>query len=125
MKLFTLSLGLAWVAAFIPRATCQDNRAEPGQIHVTRPIPGGRGSRVVLSASTIQRDLTNKSSEPILHLRGNVELKMITCARSPQGAVACDGAMVLHADSVDYNEQTGSIDAQGNVHIAPHKITQR
>jgi lipopolysaccharide assembly outer membrane protein LptD (OstA) len=70
----------------------------------------------------MQRDLSSRASEPVMRLKGQVEVKMITCVSvGPGDAVRCDGAMVLQADEVDYNEKTGEIDARGNVHIVPHR----
>jgi hypothetical protein len=54
-------------------------------------------------------------------LRGDVEVRMITCGPDPKGVVLCDrGSMVMHADSVDFNEKTGEIQASGNVHVSPY-----
>ena len=40
---------------------------------------------------------------------------------SPGGHGCDNGAMVLHADVVDYNEKTHEIDAKGDVHIDPYR----
>ncbi len=40
---------------------------------------------------------------------------------SPGGHGCDNGAMVLHADAVDYNEKTHEIDARGDVRIEPYQ----
>lgn len=116
MKFLVLSVA-GLVPIIVPQAVCQDNR-----LHLTRPflaatIPG----RVELTASSAQRDLSGPGSGSILHLTGNVEVRMITCGPGQGESFVCDkGSMVLHADTVDYNEKTGEIQASGNVHVVPY-----
>jgi len=126
MKLLTLNFLIVGSACILaPEANCQDNKSQPEQLHFVISIPGTGGGRVSLTASAMQRDLSSKSSEPIMQLKGNVEVRLVTCAPSGTGkAVACEGAMVMHAEEVDYNEKTGEIDARGDVRITPH-LTSR
>jgi lipopolysaccharide assembly outer membrane protein LptD (OstA) len=77
-----------------------------------------------LTASSAERDLaaplklSSADTESVLLLRGNVEVTICT-----PGGHGCDnGVMVLHADAVDYNEQTRQIDARGDVHIDPYQV---
>lgn len=60
-------------------------------------------------------------------MRGDVEVRMVTCGqdRKSQRNVCDEGSMVLHADTVDYNETTGEIHPSGNVRIAPYRATTR
>jgi lipopolysaccharide assembly outer membrane protein LptD (OstA) len=126
MKLLMPSVAIAitfQVCTFVPQAIGQDDKAQAQRLHLMRPIPQSGGGRIELTASEIQRDLSNKANESIIQLKGNVEIKMITCV--PTGrhdGKVCEGAMVMHADAVDYNEKTGEIDASGNVHITPHRF---
>jgi lipopolysaccharide assembly outer membrane protein LptD (OstA) len=49
---------------------------------------------------------------------------MITCAKGQGESFVCDkGSMVLHADTVDYDEKTGEIQASGNVRVVPYQAT--
>ncbi len=125
MKLRTLSVVIACqISVFASLAVCQDKEARTERLHVTRPFPETTPGRVELTASSIERDLSSKASESILQLKGNVEVRMITCGRnkSRDNGVICDeGSMVLHADAVDYNETTGEISARGNVHLTPYQ----
>jgi lipopolysaccharide assembly outer membrane protein LptD (OstA) len=123
MRLLTLSVAIAChVCILVPPAVCQDRNTQPEQLHFTIGMPGTGGGRVVLTASTIQRDLSSRASESIMQLKGNVEVRMITCVPSGASAVVvCEGAMVMHADEVDYNEKTGEIKARGDVNITPHR----
>jgi lipopolysaccharide assembly outer membrane protein LptD (OstA) len=128
MKFLVLSAVIASQVSFFARqAACQENRSQPERLHVTRPFPWSSPGRVELTASSIERDLSSKESESILHLRGSVEVRMITCGPISGGAkMICDnGSMVLHADAVDYNEKTGEIQAHGDVHISPYQTASR
>jgi hypothetical protein len=123
MKLVTLTLLIGFQSCtFVPQALCQDNKGQPEQVHFMIGIPGTDGGRVVLTASTMERDLSSGTTEPVMHLKGKVEAKMITCVPAGASEHRCESAMVLHADEVDYNEKTGEIDARGDVHITPHKV---
>lgn len=123
MKLLTLFVAIVCPCFnFVPRAACQDNKAQLDRLYLTRFIPDSGGGRVELAASEVQRDLSNKASESIIQLKGNVEIKMITCTSTGrrEGKV-CEGAMVLRADAVEFSEKTGEIAASGHVHITPHR----
>lgn len=119
MKLLMVSAAII----LAPGVQCQDNKPDPERLHFTVGMPGTGGGRVILTASTMQRDLTSRATESVMQLKGAVELRMITCIPAGPGDAysRCEGAMVLRADEVDYNEKTGEIDARGNVHIAPHQ----
>ncbi len=122
MRLLTMSAVIACqLSLFALRSTCQDTFAAPGQLHMTLSAPGSHGDKMVLTAASIERDVSITASNPVIQLKGNVQIRMITCVPSGKGdAKVCD-AMALHADEVAYNEKTGEIDARGNVHIAPHQ----
>jgi lipopolysaccharide assembly outer membrane protein LptD (OstA) len=92
------------------------------RLHFSIPPTESTG-RVELTASSADRDLSaqrnisSAENEAVLQLRGNVEVMMC----SPGGHGCDNGAMVLHADVVDYNEKTHEIDAHGDVHIDPYR----
>jgi hypothetical protein len=128
MKLLILSVAIACqIFAFASQAICQENKTQPERLHLTRPFPESGAGHVELTASRAERDLSSMESSSMLQLRGNVEVRMITCG--PTGhddAVVCDkGSMVLHADAVDYNEKTGEINARGDVHLAPYRAISK
>lgn len=126
MKLLPTVLIACQICAFAPQGICQQNPAQPDRLHLIRPFPDTSPGRVELSASSVQRDSSNRQSESILQLKGNVEVRMITCGPTDRGNVICDkGSMVLHADAVDYNEKTGDIHARGDVHITPYRAKPR
>src|SRR5580704_3943944 len=110
MKLLVPSATIAClVLSFVPQAISQEYPAQPERLHLKRTFPDNTPGRVELTALSAQRDLSTKQSESILQLRGNVEVRMITCGLD-RGKVVCDnGSMVLHADRVDFNENTGEI----------------
>jgi lipopolysaccharide assembly outer membrane protein LptD (OstA) len=96
------------------------NYTESPRLYFLMPPTESTG-RVELIAATAERNLSlplnlsSSDTRTVLQLRGNVEVTMC----SP-GNLGCEhGAVVLHADSVDYNERTGEMDVRGNVHIGP------
>ncbi len=94
----------------VPVATCQNT------LHLT--VPPLHGSRVVeLSALNIERGNVYPS---VIQLRGNVEIKTPVCL--PVGkrqAMICDGEMILRADEAEFHEESGQIEAHGNVSVTP------
>lgn len=132
MKLLTLSVVGCLVFALASQGVCQEAKAQPDRpylmhtkaprLHFSIPPTEGTG-RVELTASSADRDLSaqrnisSTENEAVLQLRGNVEVMMC----SPGGHGCDHGAIVLHADVVDYNEKTREIDAHGDVHIDPYQ----
>jgi lipopolysaccharide assembly outer membrane protein LptD (OstA) len=58
----------------------------------------------------------------IVHLKGSVEIKMPVCVAAGRvNAHLCDGYVVLHADEADFHEDSGQIDARGNVTVTREK----
>jgi lipopolysaccharide assembly outer membrane protein LptD (OstA) len=54
----------------------------------------------------------------IIHLKGSVEIKTPVCVKAGRdGALNCDGYVVLHADQADFHEDSGQIEARGNVKV--------
>jgi lipopolysaccharide assembly outer membrane protein LptD (OstA) len=111
------------ICVFVSHGVSQNNPAQRDRLHINRPFPDSTPGRVELTASSIQRDLSSRRSESILQLQGNVEVRMITCGPTDHDShLVCDkGSMVLRADRVDYNENTGEIHARGDVRIAPYR----
>lgn len=136
MKLLMLSLLIGQILAFLPQGSCQGMQSAPSRpylehedtprLHFMAPSTGSTG-RVELAASSAQRDkraprgLSNANVQSVLQLRGNVEVMM--CSPGNHG---CDrGSMAIHADAIDYDEQTHEIDARGNVRIRPYRSQLR
>jgi lipopolysaccharide assembly outer membrane protein LptD (OstA) len=113
MKLLTPAF-VACIFIFIPSAMCQTNRTQPQQVHVTIGMPGG-GGRVTFTASTMARDLSSKSSESVMHFKGNVEARVISFDPTATNRAQFVSEMDLRADEVDYNEETGEISPRGHV----------
>jgi hypothetical protein len=73
---------------------------------------------VSLSASSIQRDISQATYTPVIQLKGDVEIIKPLCLPAARGgALVCEEAMVLQADEADYREDTGEITPRGNVHV--------
>ncbi len=100
MKFLFLGAAMACqFTAFLPQATCQDNKAAERKLHVMATGPGGG----TLAAFSIQRGASYPS---VIHLKGDVEIRRT--------------GMVLRADQADYHEDTGEIEARGNVRVKPY-----
>jgi len=70
------------------------------------------GSTVSLAADSIQRDLTKTPHNPTIQARGNVVVRMRMSPADPSSAY-----MLLHAEAVSYNQDTGEMVPSGNVRI--------
>jgi lipopolysaccharide assembly outer membrane protein LptD (OstA) len=123
MRLLTFSVVIACQLFLLaPRSTCQDTFAAPGQLHMTISVPGSHGDRMVLTAASIERDLSITANKSVIQLKGDVQIRMITCIPSAKGDVkVCESTLALRADEVSYNEKTGEMDPRGNVHITPRQ----
>jgi hypothetical protein len=84
-------------------------------LHVTVPTPNSH-QPVAVSAASIVRDTPYPS---VIHLKGSVEVKMPICVQRQGSGMDCEGYMILHADEADFHEDTGRVDARGNVSITP------
>ncbi|SPE41076.1 conserved exported hypothetical protein [Candidatus Sulfopaludibacter sp. SbA3] len=74
---------------------------------------------VSVTAQEIQRETPVPS---VTHLKGSVEIKTPVCVRSgPGNEQVCDGYVVLRADEADFHEDTGQIEARGNVKVTREK----
>jgi hypothetical protein len=58
----------------------------------------------------------------IIHLKGSVEIKTPICVLTgPNNEQSCSGYVVLRADEADLHEESGQIDARGNVTVTREK----
>jgi len=58
----------------------------------------------------------------VIHLKGNVEIRTPVCvAAGPGTALACAGYVVVRADQADLHEDTGEVEASGNVRVTREK----
>ena len=56
----------------------------------------------------------------VVKLTGNVEVRTPVCLpMGKKGATVCDGYTIVHADEAVFHEDTGRIDAHGNVTVTP------
>ena len=110
-----MKLSLAALAVCTLALTAQDNPA--GQLkHLS--VPTVTSVRPVsVAAMEIDRALPYTS---VIHLKGSVEIRTPVCLLSqPENARTwvCDGSVVLRADEADFHEDTGQIEARGNVKV--------
>jgi lipopolysaccharide assembly outer membrane protein LptD (OstA) len=115
-----MKLSLAALAVCTLALTAQDNPA--GQLkHLS--VPTATSVRPVsVAAMEIERPLPYSS---IIHLKGGVEIRTPVCLRSGPGNAqwSCDGSVVLRADEADFHEDTGEIEAMGNVKVTRERST--
>jgi hypothetical protein len=91
---------------------CQDN--EPKSLLV--PVVNGKRT-VTVTALNINR---GDRYPGIIQLKGNVEIKTPVCIPAgKKGKTVCAGEMVLRADEAQFHEDSGRIEAQGNVSVTP------
>lgn len=103
MKLF-----LAGVAVTCQLAIGQDRVPAPERLHV---MATGPSNRVMLEADNIERGAAYPS---VIQLKGNVQIKAKAVVQeSPLSLMV----MVVRADEASYHEDTGEIEARGNVHV--------
>ena len=84
------------------------------QKHLIAFVVNGWANR--LSATSIERGAEYPT---IIYLKGNVEVQAPVCPLGPNAPRACDNYMILHADSAEFHEDTGQIEAHGNVSVVP------
>jgi hypothetical protein len=84
--------------------------------HVTA-APLNARRPVSLTALEIERGVEYPS---VVTLRGNVEIRTPVCVPTGKdGAMVCEGEMVVRADEAEFDEATGQIQAHGNVTVTP------
>jgi len=107
----TMTLLLCIIA--VP-TTAQENTAEL-KYFTAAPLNGSRP--VSLIALSIEHSLDYPR---VISMKGRVEIKAPVCLPvGKKGASVCDGEMIVHADEAEFHEDTGEIQARGNVRIIP------
>ena len=81
-------------------------------------VPTMAGSRpVAVAALNISHGANYPAS---VHLTGDVEIKTPVCLPTGRNSkLVCDGSMIVRADDAVLHEDTGEIEAHGNVVITP------
>ena len=100
--------------AFVGSGWCQS--PEPaGQKHLWAFVVNGWANQ--LSAQSIERGAEYPT---VVYLKGNVEIKSPVCPGTGRKRFrACDTFTILHADAAEFHEDTGQIEAHGNVSVSP------
>lgn len=101
--------------AFLTLAMGQESVSELKHVIIPQPN-GGRG--VYLAALNVERGVAYPT---VVKLSGNVEIKTPVCMpASKKGAnLVCDGYMIVRTDEALFHEDTGQIEAHGNVTVTP------
>jgi lipopolysaccharide assembly outer membrane protein LptD (OstA) len=101
----------------LPTAMGQDNQPAEQKLHFAAPGPMGG---VTMEADHIER---GPSYPSVIRLQGNVEIKTKIVSRpgrSPGTAPSAGESvmiMVVRADEADYHEDSGEIEARGQVRV--------
>ena len=87
-----------------------------GQLkHLSVPIAG---SVQPLAVAAIEISREGVQYPSVIHLKGNVEIKMPVCVTiGPGSAQSCAREIVFRADEADLHEESGQIDAKGSVSV--------
>ena len=81
------------------------------------PLSGTSSGKVSVSARSIERGAEYPS---VIRLKGNVEIRTPQCfVKGPGTETVCYGDTVVRADEAEYREDTGAIEARGNVTVLP------
>jgi hypothetical protein len=111
VKIVVLGIVMTFpLTIFLPQAMCQ--ASETGQKHIA-------AGSVALATDSIEQGPHYPS---VIQLRGHVEIRTPVClptGRRGEFEQACDGVMIVRADEAEFHENTGEIEAHGNVSITP------
>ena len=108
---------LAAISVCFLAVAAQDNPADQRK-HLS--VPTATNIRPLsVAAAQIERE----SQYPaVIHLKGEVEIKTPVCvAGGPGTALVCAGYVVLRADAADLHEDSGAVEATGNVRVTREK----
>ncbi len=116
MKLLVVAGMICCPLAFLlPPALGQDDKAVEVKHLTAAPQNGSR--TVALAALSIERGAHYPS---VVKLKGNVEIKTPVCLPvGKESELVCEGYMVVTADEAEFHEDTGQIEARGNVSVTP------
>jgi len=115
MKLIAFAVVLVLAPAF-----AQENPAAVKRLAVA-PLTGARG--VTVAARSIEREAEYPS---VIHLKGDAEIRMPVCfSNGKKGALVCTGDTIVRADEAEYHEDTGEIEAHGNVRVTPLRSREK
>ena len=110
MKLFFATVMLT----MLPPATGQDTSGELKHVMVP-PLAGNKSTLV--SALNVERGVDYPS---VIHLKGSVEIRTPVCLPvGPQKSLVCEGNMIVRADAAEFHEDSGQIEAHGDITVTP------
>ena len=95
----------------VPVARSQD---EPTLKHLT-VVTAQSGPNASMAALSIVR--VGEPSHSVIHLRGNVEIRIPFCVSQGAPRPVCNGYLVIRADQADFHEDTGEIDSIANATV--------
>jgi len=109
-----VSIGILACSLITTLAEGQDMASDSKHLTVV-PLTAHRP--VVLTANTIERGISYPS---VVILKGDVEIKTPVCLPvGKKGKMICDGEMIVRADEAEFHEDTGKVEAHGNVAVTP------
>jgi lipopolysaccharide assembly outer membrane protein LptD (OstA) len=116
MKFAALGLAIAG-AAFAPQVIGQEKPTEQKELlHLSART---EGASINFAAESIERqDSPTPSASPyasVVRLKGNVVIR--TCCVQKQRKNQPKQLLIMRADEADYHQDTGEIEARGNVRV--------
>lgn len=82
-------------------------------------VPASPDRPMTVKADEIERGASFPS---FIHLKGNVEIRTRVCVRTgAANALTCNGYTVLRADEAEVHEESGEVEARGNVRLTHEK----
>jgi hypothetical protein len=92
------------------------DQAGTQQKHLSLPIVGNPRP-FAASALEIDREIPYPS---VIHLKGDVQIRMPVCVvTGPGWTHQCAGEIVVSATEADVHEDTGQIEAKGEIRVTP------
>ena len=76
---------------------------------------------LVAAAAALARSIEHGAEYPaVIHLKGDVEIRTRQCFPTGKGTeTKCYGDTIVRAYEADYHEDSGEIEARGNVRVTP------
>jgi lipopolysaccharide assembly outer membrane protein LptD (OstA) len=114
MKYLLIGCSALCGLAIVSIAALPKNGIDTKAMHMVMSLPDGKG-KFALVAEHIDREWATN----IDHLSGNVRVEIHTAAKNERTA------MIVRADQVDYNANTGEFSAAGNVRFTLEEPRKR
>lgn len=115
MKFPLLTTTITSLLCLIALPTTAQEKTDELNHYIAIPPNGSR--QVSLTARSIEH---NAAYPALISMKGDVEVRTPVCLPVGKGGSSvCDGEMIVRADEAEFHEDSGEIQAHGNVEITP------